>query len=49
MRDLKSNNVFNFSRSRMYDRIAKSRRYLELKQATTRPDDDPLNRYFDHE
>ena len=31
MRDLKAKNVFNFSRSRMFDKIARSQRFLDLK------------------
>ena len=30
MRDLKAKNVFNFSRSRLFQKIAKSRRFIEL-------------------
>jgi hypothetical protein len=30
MRDLKAKNVFNFSRSRLYDQIAKSRKFIEI-------------------
>jgi hypothetical protein len=33
MRDLKAKNVFNFSRSRLYEKIAKSKRYFELKKS----------------
>jgi len=32
MRDLKAKNVFNFSRSRLFSQIARSRRFLELKK-----------------
>jgi hypothetical protein len=31
MRDLKSKNVYNFSRSRLYEKIAKSKRFFNLK------------------
>ena len=40
MRDLKSKNVYNFSRSRLYEQIAKSRRFLQLKNE---------DKYFDYE
>ena len=33
MRDLKSKNVYNFSRSRLYEKIAKSKRYFEIKKS----------------
>ena len=33
MRDLKSKNVYNFSRSRLYEKIAKSKRYFEIKNS----------------
>jgi hypothetical protein len=31
MRDLKAKNVFNFSRSRLFDRLATSKRFFEIK------------------
>lgn len=31
MKDLRAKNVFNFSRCRLYEKIKKSRRFLELK------------------
>jgi hypothetical protein len=31
MRDLKAKNVFNFSRSRLYEKLAKSKRFFDLK------------------
>ena len=31
MRDLKAKNVYNFSRSRLFDKIARSKRVLDLK------------------
>ena len=49
MRDLKAKNVFNFSRSRLFNQIAKSRRYLELKSATEEPGISNQEKYFDIE
>ena len=31
MRDLKAKNVFNFSRSRLFDKLSKSKRFFEMK------------------
>lgn len=46
MRDLKAKNVYNFSRSRLYDNLKKSKRYFELKKQMQ--SDDPENaKYFD--
>ena len=33
LRDLKAKNVYNFSRSNLYAKLAKSKRYLELKKS----------------
>ena len=46
MRDLKAKNVYNFSRSRLYDKLKKSKRYFELKKQMQ--SEDPENsKYFD--
>lgn len=41
LRDLKSKNVYNFTRSNLYTKLAKSKRFMELKEQ--------LNSDLDHE
>lgn len=49
LRDLKAKNVFNFSRSGLYARLAKSKRFLELRKQLNSDLDgvDTRNQYFD--
>lgn len=44
MKDLRAKNVFNFSRCALYEKIKKSRRFMELKAHL---DKDANNKYFD--
>ena len=49
MRDLKAKNVFNFSRSRLFTRISKSRRFLEIKSQNQLPGISDQEKFFDIE
>lgn len=40
LRDMKSKNVYNFTRSNLYAKLAKSKRYMELKRELNRDLDD---------
>ena len=42
MRDLKAKNVFNFARSRLCEKIQKSKRFIEFKRQLGEKDGDEL-------